>query len=98
MRIKPRRIFEPFFVNIEHEGILVRLGLGKGTPWNRKQLFPHTQKASERDHGIRNAPGGAIDHDIFDIAQVLSLRILYISTDECIAPDQAPGELSVLAK
>src|SRR5262249_13963740 len=98
MRVKSRRVFEPFFVHLEHEGLLVRLGLGKGTPWKRKQLFSHSQKASKRDYGIRNTPGGAIDHNIFDIAQVLSLGILHISTDERIAPDQAPGELSVLGK
>src|SRR5215813_10022622 len=31
--IKPRGVFEPLLVCGQHEGILVRPGLGKGAPW-----------------------------------------------------------------
>src|SRR4029077_10865132 len=72
--VEPRRALEPLLADVEQETVFDGIQR-QCRPGNGKQLASYAEEPAERKYRISNPAGCDIEHDRFDLADVLASGI-----------------------
>jgi hypothetical protein len=61
------------------------LCVGRSPTRNREELGPDAQHAADGHHGIRDATGWNVDHDVGDLAEFFVCAVAYVVADQRVS-------------
>src|SRR6185369_1839431 len=71
-------------LGVRHDVAVFTLDVVERGPGYRVVLLVHAEKSSEPDHGEDDAVRRLVEHDVFDLADLLARRILHGSPDHLL--------------